>query len=377
MKLVIADDHAPIRLALRVLLECDLDAQVVGETGDGDETVEMVERLRPQLVLMDVNMPGTDGVAATRSIRSAYPSVRVVALTASQDAASVARMIAAGADSYLVKTAATDELRESLRTILQGQVVLAPEVLPLVVSDLARRLRSEQERADALAELDRTKREFVALVADQLTTPLTAISGYVKTLLSGWDRVDEDLKTEFLERIDQQGERLGRRLRQILTVAQLQTGQGDSSGPPFALDAVVREVLPQVEGGDGERISVVESTEGQVAGDRRALASVVVALVENALVHTGGAVRVAVRRNGRDVLFEVDDDGPGVDPAVLDASLDDLFSPGDASDTRERGGLGLSLYIARRVVEGAGGRLFMQSGPDRGTVVQVCLPAVD
>jgi signal transduction histidine kinase len=112
-----------------------------------------------------------------------------------------------------------------------------------------------------------------------------------------------------------------------------------------------------------------------VITDRRAIGEVVRALVDNALVHTAGTVRVTLTRVGRDAVLEVADEGPGVEPSVLTASLEEPFQPGDTSETRPAEGMGLSLYIAHRVVRNAGGRLEFETGPDRGTVARLCLPA--
>jgi DNA-binding NarL/FixJ family response regulator len=294
VRVCVADEHDAIRGALRALLEgdVDLDVDAVVEAASGDEAVAAVRSAGAELVLMDVNMPGSDGVAATRRIRQQHPHVRVVALTAAQDSESVAAMLAAGADSYLVKTASPTDLRESLRTIFSGGVVLAPEVLPVVVGGLAHRLRNERDRADALDALDRTKREFISLVSDQLRTPLTAISGYVKTLRGGWERVGEDIKLEFLERVDEQAHQLERRIEQILTVTRLQAEQG--TGSAFALDGAVREVLDRLGEQSARRAVTADLEPVEIVADRRGITEVVLALLDNALTHTKGAVRVAL-----------------------------------------------------------------------------------
>jgi DNA-binding NarL/FixJ family response regulator len=236
VRVCVADDHDAIREALGELLISDLGVVDVVEAKTGDDAFAAARTGAVDLVLMDVSMPGMDGVTATRRIREHHPRVRVVALTAAHDPESVAAMIAAGADSYLVKTASAAELRESLGRIFAGGVVLAPEVLPVVVDDLSRRVRTEQERADALVALERTKQEFIALVSDQLRNPLTAISGYVKTLRNGWDRVGDNVKQEFLERIDAQSACLESRIEQILTVTRpplrLRCGGARGAGAP-------------------------------------------------------------------------------------------------------------------------------------------------
>jgi signal transduction histidine kinase len=258
-------------------------------------------------------------------------------------------------------------------TALAGGVVLAPEVLPVVVDDLSRRVRTEQERADALVALERTKQEFIALVSDQLRNPLTAISGYVKTLRNGWDRVGDNVKQEFLERIDAQSACLERRIEQILMVTQLQAEQ--RSGRRFALDVAVRELLERLDERLEGRAVSADLDAVEVIADGRAIREVVRALVDNALVHTEGAVGVTLGVAGREAVLEVADDGPGVEPSVLTASLEEPFLPGDTSETRAAEGMGLSLYIAQRVVRNAGGRLEFETGPDRGTVARLCLPA--
>jgi signal transduction histidine kinase len=281
-------------------------------------------------------------------------------------------MIAAGADSYLVKTATGEEIRDGIRRILAGQAVLASEVLPGVVADLATRLRTERDRADALDELDRMKSEFISLVSDRLNTPLTAISGYAKTMRNGWDRLPDDMKQEFLERIDSQAEHLGHRLAQILSITRLQGP--DAVKVPFALDAVVREVHVGLGARVTDRVVTLDLADVSISGDRSAIAAAVRAIVENALVHTDGSVRVRLQVDGPTAQLQVDDDGPRVEMEQIEAHLATPFAGGDAADARGTEGLGLSLYIARRIVEAAEGRITFRPSRTGGTSVLLSLP---
>jgi signal transduction histidine kinase len=373
MKVLIVDDHEGVRRALRRILTQELSAELVGEAATGEEGAALVAELRPDVVLLDVQLPGIDGPEAAAIMREAEPGLRIVALTAAADPGSVAAMIAAGADSYLVKTAPGKEIRDGIARILDGQVVLAAEVLPGVVGDLATRLRRERRRADALDELDQMKREFISLISDRLNTPLTSISGYAKTLRNGWDRLPEDMKVEFCERIDSQADLLAQRLAQILSVTRLE-GYAEGAAAPFALDAVVREIQVDADPVAASPRVTLDLDEVLVAGDRAALGAAVRSLLDNALVHTDGDVRVRVCADEGQAMLSLDDDGPGVHPEVLHAHLAAPFAGSDRGDSQAPEGMGLSLYITRRIVEAAHGTITVESSPTSGTRVAVRLP---
>lgn len=106
IRVLVADDHQVIRLGLRTFLNLDVDLELVGEARDGGEAVEMAGRLKPDVVLMDLVMPGMDGIAATAAIRRDWPDIEVIALTGVLEGASVADAVRAGAIGYLLKNAA-------------------------------------------------------------------------------------------------------------------------------------------------------------------------------------------------------------------------------------------------------------------------------
>lgn len=374
MRVLIVDDHEGIRAALQHVIGHDLGHDVVGVAADGPTALTLAAATDPDVAFIDVQMPGMSGPEVAADLRRALPEVRIVALTAAADPATVAAMISAGADSYLVKTAPGDELRDALARILRGEVVLAPAVLPGVVADLAQRLHDERDAAAAAVDLDRAKLEFLSLISDRMATPLTAISGYAKTMGASWDRLPDPLKLEFVAGIDRQAERLTARLGQALAVTRLRS-HSSGAAPPFPLDLVVREVLDRHEAVAGDRVDA-SGVEGLiVSADRSAVWGVVEVLLHNALVHTVGPVALCSRLDGDVGVLEVRDAGPGMQPERLSDLRFTAFAVGDTSDTSEDEGLGLSLYTAQRVIELCGGELHMASDPATGTCATIRLPA--
>lgn len=132
IRLVVVDDHALFRAGLISLLAEMEDFEVLGEANDGESAIELVRRKKPDLVLMDVNMPGVDGVEAVRLLRKSE-SCRILMLTISKNDEDLFGAIAAGADGYILKNAEPEELRQTIALVAQGMFVLSPQVTRQVV----------------------------------------------------------------------------------------------------------------------------------------------------------------------------------------------------------------------------------------------------
>jgi NarL family two-component system response regulator LiaR len=136
IRVVIADDHAVVREGLRFLLEQQAGIEVVAECGDGAEAIDAVRRHRPNVVLLDLLMPGVDGLAALRSIAAESPATRVVVLTSDVSEDHILDAVRSGATSYLLKTAGVAEVVESVHAAARGESVLDPSVAARVLQEL-------------------------------------------------------------------------------------------------------------------------------------------------------------------------------------------------------------------------------------------------
>lgn len=132
IRVLIADDHLVVRSGLETFLMVTEDLQLVGEASNGAEAVRLCGERRPDVVLMDLKLPGVDGVTATREIGSLYPGVRVLALTSYDEPGLVQAALDAGAIGYLLKTVSTEDLAAAIRAAFSGQPTLSPEVAQLV-----------------------------------------------------------------------------------------------------------------------------------------------------------------------------------------------------------------------------------------------------
>jgi DNA-binding NarL/FixJ family response regulator len=161
IRVLLADDHKVVRRGLRGFFELLDDIEVVGEAEDGRQAVDLVERLLPDVVLMDLLMPVMDGIAATAEIKARFPEVEVVALTSFIEEERVTAALEAGATGYLLKDADADDVAVAIRRAQAGEVHLDPQVARL----LARRIRTRREDVPAHEPLTEREREVLALVA--------------------------------------------------------------------------------------------------------------------------------------------------------------------------------------------------------------------
>jgi len=165
IRLVVVDDHALFRRGLVGLLKDMLEFEVVGEAEDGLDALELIMKTRPDVVLMDVNMPRMDGIQAVQALRNQRVDAHVLMLTISQDDEDLLGAIQAGADGYLLKNTEPDELRRSILRVAEGQGVLSPEVTATILKAAARRGLPENEGMLSDREL-----EVLACLAEGQTT---------------------------------------------------------------------------------------------------------------------------------------------------------------------------------------------------------------
>jgi DNA-binding NarL/FixJ family response regulator len=159
---VICEDHASLREGLRLLLETEGDINVIAEAATGAEAVEKVASFRPEVVLMDVQLMGMDGIEATRQLHTQMPGVPVVVLSASHELSTVKAAVDAGAVGYLSKRASGKELRDAVRTAASGGTCFSPEVAS-AAKDKAR--QSERRIDDPRAVLTGRETEILQLIA--------------------------------------------------------------------------------------------------------------------------------------------------------------------------------------------------------------------
>jgi DNA-binding NarL/FixJ family response regulator len=164
IKIFIADDHRILREGLRSMIEKISKIQVVGEAGNGREAVRLATERRPDVVIMDVNMPDLNGIEATRLLLKELPAVKVIGLSMYSDKRFVAGMLKAGASGYLLKAGAFEELATAVQTVMAGDIYLSPRVTGVVIEDYVGHLT--QEKSALTETLSPREREILQLLAE-------------------------------------------------------------------------------------------------------------------------------------------------------------------------------------------------------------------
>lgn len=165
IRILIVDDHAVVRMGLKALLNLYDNFLVVGEADSGEEALLLVEQMKPDVVIMDIRLPGINGIEACQEIRAAFPDIHVIMLTSFADEEAVIASIMAGASGYILKQIENDQLIESIERVARGESLLDPKI----TGDILHHLKMMASEKENDAKLSETERKILLLIAEGKT----------------------------------------------------------------------------------------------------------------------------------------------------------------------------------------------------------------
>lgn len=191
---IIADDHAIFRQGIKFSLSEDNSLQCIGEAGDGDELMKLLHNGLPDVILMDLKMPGTDGVAATKEIKRLYPGIKVIVLTMYDDEQYIIHMLDIGANAYLVKNTEPSEIINAIHTVFQNDYYFSDMVSKAMLKSIVNK-KKITPRFDHAVQLNDRETEILKLICKECTTAEIAEQLYLS------QRTVEGLRTGMLEKV--------------------------------------------------------------------------------------------------------------------------------------------------------------------------------
>jgi two-component system response regulator NreC len=164
LKVLLVEDHVIVRQGIKALLDEEPDITIVGEAGDGSEGLLLAQKLKPDIVLMDVSLPALDGIQVTRQICDRMPEVRVLMLSMHDNEEYVFRALQAGACGYVLKQSTSTELVLAIRAVAAGSTFLSPDISQILIGDYLRRAETRSDTEEALDILTPRERQVLQLI---------------------------------------------------------------------------------------------------------------------------------------------------------------------------------------------------------------------
>jgi signal transduction histidine kinase len=365
LRVVLMDDTPDIRLLLRVALEASAQFRVVGDAGDGRTGVEMVRRLRPDVVILDLAMPVMDGLEALDHLARDTPEARVIVLSAFEAARMAKQALAAGATAYVQKGTSAQHIVSSVCAALGvDESQPSPQVVALAPpqrKDPSGATRSELDRVHAA----------LAGAAHELRGPATVLLAMTELLSTERDSLDTGTFHRMLDAIQRQAQVLDRVTSDLLASTQSQRGV-------LTVDVETTLLRPLIDSaalGVADRLELRVRCDPElwVCADPTRVQQMLGNLVSNAVKYGAAPIEITVARADEFVVVRVLDHGAGV-PEEFRARLFGQFSRAEGARVN---GMGLGLYVVRSLTEAQGGRAWYEPVPGGGSAFCFTLPVAE
>jgi DNA-binding NarL/FixJ family response regulator len=199
LQILLVDDHPLFRHGVKTLLDNQEDLEVIGEAESGEEAVELVKSLKPDVVLMDIRMPGMNGIEATRLITSQHPETRVLVVTMFEDDSNVFTAMRVGARGYILKDADREDILRAVRAVGRGEAIFSPDIASRLIEYFA--TANPAAREEEFPELSAREREVLYMIADgasnqeianRLQLSKKTIANYISTIMNKLQIQDRD-----------------------------------------------------------------------------------------------------------------------------------------------------------------------------------------
>ena len=370
IRVLVVDDNDGFRESLAFLLSGE-NLEVIGQASSGPEAIEMVRRLAPDVVLMDVRMPDMDGIETTRQLKEVQPGIGVIALSSMDEQRAVRDMLVAGASGYVLKDSDADAIIHAVREAVSGGAMLSPEVTPVVIEELTDALDRERRRArqlemaqEALLERSAHRQQLLGRVGHELRTPITVILGIAQTMQRG--QMPPAELEEALRTLVERAEGLSQLVKRFEAV--IEAGLTEwLNVTDLAREIASRDPRIRVEADETPAMTTLNRTAGS---------QILEELIDNALAFSppDGTVTVRVTRTDT-VEVRVIDQGPGIAPEAQTR----IFEPLEQAEqlhTRTHQGIGIGLSLARLSAHAMGGDVVVEhTGPEGSTFLWTLAPS--
>ena len=370
IRVLVVDDNDGFRESLAFLLSGE-NLEVIGQASSGPEAIEMVRRLAPDVVLMDVRMPDMDGIETTRQLKEVQPGIGVIALSSMDEQRAVRDMLVAGASGYVLKDSDADAIIHAVREAVSGGAMLSPEVTPVVIEELTDALDRERRRArqlemaqEALLERSAHRQQLLGRVGHELRTPITVILGIAQTMQRG--QMPPAELEEALRTLVERAEGLSQLVKRFEAV--IEAGLTEwLNVADLAREIASRDPRIRVEADETPAMTTLNRTAGS---------QILEELIDNALAFSPPEGTVTVRVTRTDTVeVRVIDQGPGIAPEAQTR----IFEPLEQAEqlhTRTHQGIGIGLSLARLSAHAMGGDVVVEhTGPEGSTFLWTLAPS--